>query len=339
LRFIGKVVLPIASQWTRRIANSIELGFCGERDSVSLLILPNNEECVAMRFAAVMLIALVSVIGVRSAQAVPFATFDVPNQGADGWDRQDAQSTYQEWDVFYDGYDDPIDPNDGRNYVDADRTADGSTVTNPNLFPGTPATFDTYSGFGKPLTTSVATAGTQAGTSYVTQTLATSGAILNEGLPTSGSLYSFAEPTGLNVSVWNYGDAAAASTTLWLQFRTAGSEVNLGTVKLVDPADSNNLLSPGTTDLLSQTINVIQTPAGPQTSITDVYKFVWTVPGNASEYLLKFTAAGPSMSLQNLAVDTFYTVPEPGTLALASIAGLGLVGVGYRRRAARAHGG
>jgi hypothetical protein len=100
------------------------------------------------------------------------------------------------------------------------------------------------------------------------------------------------------------------------------------------------LLAPGETTLISQVINVIPTPAGPQTSITDVYKFVWTVPGNASEYSLKFAADGSSMSLQNLAVDTFYAVPEPGTLALASIAGLGLIVVGQRRRrAAHSHGG
>jgi len=221
--------------------------------------------------------------------------FQAPSLANGQWDRPAAGdifngSTYSEWDVFY-------QPNGLPNYADVAST------------PGTRATFADLSIYGSPHSGSAATAGTQAGSNSVRQT-AGGAFIIGEGLPTSGNIYSFSNPTSFEVDIWNPGDSSKSSTTIWLQTYTSGSLLDLNSVKLVDPQGGADL-APFATDLL------YTTPASSGFGGTDESrKFAWVVPGNASHYTLKFSSVESSMSLQYLAVDTQAT-PEPGLCGLA----------------------
>lgn len=59
----------------------------------------------------------------------------------------------------------------------------------------------------------------------------------------------------------------------------------------------------------------------------------WELPGNADKYVIAFGSAESSMSFGAAAVDTYATVvPEPSTLALATLALTALTVPALRRR-------
>jgi hypothetical protein len=230
--------------------------------------------------------------------------------------------------------------------VDADRIdndpAPGSAaweVSNPNLFPGLPASFSNYSingasgGIaigGKPASGASATAGTQAGTSRLTQTNAAAGAfITGPGIPGAGNIYSFSAATSFDVEIWNYGLSDAAQTTILLQMHVQGSAPDPASVRLIDPSDPNQTLAPTASQVLFDDPNF---SFGGNQGVNQTLLYRWVVPGNADAYRLQFAASAPSMSLQNVAVDTFTSVPEPA--AVGSILLLGSAGMLRRRRRA-----
>ncbi len=283
-----------------------------------------------MRNILLLIPAITSAGLIGSASAAPHSLFDVPSASNVGeWDRFTSQTTYQEWNVFYQPYNVP-------NVVDADRVdTDGDPnsppytfeVTNANLYPGLPASFSNYSPSGKPVSDAlVSVAGTQAGTSTVTQTATDTAFIIGSGSPSSGNIYSFAAATAFNVHVWNYDATDAVSTTIWLQVHTEGNVIDVNSVKLVSPVDGLTLLSPEASELL------YDGAAGGLGGAAQTRKFTWTVSGNAAGYDIQFASAGSSLSLQNLAVDTAYTtIPEPAAIGLfATVATV----VGRRRRRA-----
>jgi hypothetical protein len=307
---------------------------------ISFLIVPQcvieRKERFMPRFVLLLAPCLTLVISL-SASAVPFAGsgsgnsgdvgFHIPTVGADGWARFSENSTYQEWDVFY-------QPSGG-NYVDADRidtdpVAGSATwaVSNANLYPGLPATFNSYSinstsgGLaigGKPASGATASAGTQAGTSRLTQTNAAAGAfITGAGLPGAGNIYSFSAATSFDVDIWNYNLPAAAETTILLQLHVQGSAPDPASIRLINPADSTQTLAPSAAQVLFDDPDF---SFGGNQGVNQTLLYRWIVPGNADSYTLRFAASGPSMSLQNVAVDTFTAVPEPASFGVLALLG------------------
>lgn len=142
----------------------------------------------------------------------------------------------------------------------------------------------------------------------------------------SGNLYSPGAPEDIDITVPNYGLAGALSTTIILQTRTLGTEINPSTVKIGG-------VSPNTTQELSRA-----SLGGQGFDVETLWR--WDLPGNATQYLVEFTAVETSLSLGSAAVDTFTSVPEPGAAALIVSAGLALgVGAMYFRRRKRLGGG
>jgi hypothetical protein len=131
-----------------------------------------------------------------------------------------------------------------------------------------------------------------------------------------GNIYSFGGVVAPQVDIPNFGLGAGYVTTVLLQVRTQGTEVDPASVLIGGVAPVQ------TTELFRQTLG------GFGGSLVDtLYRF--EIPGNAAGYTLQFQASGSSMSLDRVAVDTFTVVPAPGAAVLLGVGG---VLVGRRRR-------
>jgi hypothetical protein len=131
-----------------------------------------------------------------------------------------------------------------------------------------------------------------------------------------GNIYAPAAVTNITVRVPNFGLGAGWTTTVLLQVRTLGTEVDPASVLLdgAAPVSSRELFR--------------ETFGGPGGFRVDtLYRF--EVAGNADGYSIRFDAASSSMSLDRVAVDTFTVVPAP---AAASMLGLWAAAAAGRRR-------
>jgi len=135
----------------------------------------------------------------------------------------------------------------------------------------------------------------------------------------SGNLYSPGALEDVDITVPNYGLPGALSTTIILQTRTLGIEINPSTVKIGGVA-------PNITQELSRA-----SLGGQGFDVETLWR--WDLPGNSTQYLVEFTAKETMLSLGSAAVDTFTSVPEPSAAAMLVSAGLALgVGTMYFRR-------
>lgn len=132
-----------------------------------------------------------------------------------------------------------------------------------------------------------------------------------------GNIYSPAGVVAPQVDIPNFGLGAGYATTILIQVRTQGTEIDLASVLV------GGIAPVQTTELFRQPLG------GPGGFIVDtLYRF--EVSGNTSGYTAQFQALGSSLSLDRVAVDTFTAVPAPSAVALLGLGGL----VASRRRRA-----
>lgn len=244
-----------------------------------------------MSFRSVRL-TLLSCLALVASQAR--ADFITPTFDAYGWDRPTVtggNATFQAWDVFTS----VAGPNTPHK------------VSGPAFGGSVSDTWTTVNAFGNP---------------NARDTTGSPAVFLTSG----GNIYSPSVVTLPEVTIPNAGGQSAGVTTILLQVRTVGTDLDLNSVKLFDPV-SNAKLS------YISTQEIFRAPAGPGGNTVDNL-FRFDVAGNASLYTLTFNGLGSSTSLDRVAVDTFYNptataVPEPSSLLLAvAVCGLG----GWRLR-------
>jgi hypothetical protein len=126
----------------------------------------------------------------------------------------------------------------------------------------------------------------------------TGGAFITSG----GNIYSFAVATQFVVTVPDYALGDAAQSTVVVQIRTLGATVDLSSVTWNGVvAESAELLH--------------EEPLGGFGGFLRDWKFEWNqLAGNPAVNVLEFAAAGSSMSLDRLAVDTLAIEASPALL-------------------------
>lgn len=153
-------------------------------------------------------------------------------------------------------------------------------------------------------------------------------------IASSGNIYSFQGATAFDVTLPAYDLGAGYNTRVVAQSQTLGNVPDLDSVMLT--------YNDGLADVSLSPDYVLQeeVTSGGFTGL--VSTFGWDVLGhNPSEFLFELDAAGSSMSLAGLAIDTYAqtttfgafpaTVPEPTSLVIAALAGIGLTASGRRR--------
>lgn len=146
-------------------------------------------------------------------------------------------------------------------------------------------------------------------------------------LTSGGNIYSFLGETNFDVTLPSYDLGSGVNTRVVAQTQTLGSAPDLDSVRLT--------YSDGATDVLLAPDYVFQEEVADAGFTGLVSTFGWDVLGsNPPEFLFELNASASSMSLANLAIDTFAqtatfasfptTVPEPTALLIAVLAGLGV---------------
>lgn len=130
----------------------------------------------------------------------------------------------------------------------------------------------------------------------------------------SGNLYSGFAPMSVTMTAPGF-NWPAGTTTLLLQVRTVGTEINGATVNIGGVA-------PTTVTELSR-VSLGQQGAQVETL------YLFNLPSDVSTYTVQFSSVTQFFSLDRVAIDTF-TVPAPGAAAVLGLAALGAV---RRRRA------
>lgn len=135
-----------------------------------------------------------------------------------------------------------------------------------------------------------------------------------------GNIYSIGAIVAPEVQVPSFGLGAGYVTTVFLQVRTQGTELDPQSVLL------GGVASIQATELYRQTLG------GFGGAIVDTL-FRFELSGSVSGYTIQFQSLSSSMSLDRVAVDTFTTVPAPGVACMA------LVGLGLANRRRRVTAG
>ncbi len=129
-------------------------------------------------------------------------------------------------------------------------------------------------------------------------------------LTSTGNMYSFTDVMEFEVSVPNAGDTSpSAATTVLLQVRTLGREIDYSTV-LIDGQAPVEIVELFREDLEGDF------GGGFVVGFIVERLFRWELAGNASEYTIEFRTAEPSVSLDRVSVDTFvHDAPCVGDIA------------------------
>lgn len=226
-------------------------------------------------------------------------------------------ATFQAWETFFGGVSGPNSPQS----VQGTGTGLGSSMSTG----GANALF----GFGGPVGSAWTTINS-AGVPNAFNSDPAAGA--NSFLTSGGNIYSPSAIVSPRITIPNNIDGVAGNqingvTNVVLQIRTIGLP-DLNSIRLTDPV-SGTLLSPTSpiTELGTLSFN---NGFGTSTYYDHLVRFQAT--GNADLYQIDFTSAGTSLSLDRIAVDTFFSpsaVPEPTSFALMGFASL----IAFRRRA------
>lgn len=132
----------------------------------------------------------------------------------------------------------------------------------------------------------------------------------------TGNLYNPFGPLQAEIAVPQFGLGAGAVTTVILQIRTQGTEIDLSTVRIGEAA-------------AVEVVELSRVALGGFGGYDVETLLRFELVGNPSGYAIRFDAQGPHMSLDAVAVDTFtQVVPGPGALAAC----LALGAVRSRRR-------
>ena len=125
-----------------------------------------------------------------------------------------------------------------------------------------------------------------------------------------GNIYSFSGIVSPRIEFGGFGLGDAYQTTVLLQVRTLGTEIDQATVRL-----NGTIAASSVVELARDSLGGF---GGAQ--VDTLFRFDLT--GNLGSYTIDFDALGTSLSLDRVAIDTFTVVPAPGVLALAGVAGL-----------------
>jgi hypothetical protein len=226
------------------------------------------------------------------------------------WNRPTATggpATFQAWETFA-----SVGGPNAPQTVQGVGTGVGSTVSTglPNAFLG----------FGGPAGTVWPTVNA-AGTPNAFNSDPTAG--MNSFLTSGGNIYSPSAIVSPRITIPNnidgiLGNQIDGVTSFVLQVRTIGLP-DLNSFRLTDPT-SGTLLAPVSPIVELGTLS-FSSGFGTSTIYDHLVRF--QAPGNADLYQIDFTSAGSSLSLDRIAVDTFYSpnvIPEHSSLALIGIA-------------------
>ncbi|MEM7754091.1 MAG: hypothetical protein AAF297_00480 [Planctomycetota bacterium] len=214
---------------------------------------------------------LAALLSALTAAHAAHAAFVLPT--AFGWDRGDSGSAHFQWDSFE-------DPSGG-NFPDGGQF--------PTDLPNNWATPDVVE---------------LSGASFITS---------------GGNIYSFSVATSFEVTLPNYGlegedrlyagSEEAMSTSVLVQIRTLGSEVDTTSPRIGNFAPSERIELER--EILGGEFGGVQ--------VDTLFRF--DLPGNLDVYTLTFNAAASSMSLDRLSIDTFVTASDfvPNAASLLSI--------------------
>lgn len=130
----------------------------------------------------------------------------------------------------------------------------------------------------------------------------------------NGDIYSANSTEFVTVTVPSFGLGGGYTTSILLQVRTQGFEINPASVLI-------NGVAPASVTELSRV------SLGAQGAMVET-AYLWNLPGSDSSYSIAFNG-GPFFSLDRIAVDEFATVPTPGATVAV---GLGTLAAVRRRR-------
>lgn len=149
-----------------------------------------------------------------------------------------------------------------------------------------------------------------------------SGSFITSG----GNIYSFSGVISPQIEFGNFGFGTSYNTTILIQVRTLGNELNASSVTL------NGSIAPvETTELARSTLGGFG-----GFEVDTLFRFELTE--NLGSYVVDFDAQTTSMSLDRVAIDTYAFIPGPSPLAgvpspgVASVLGLAALTARTRRR-------
>ena len=136
-----------------------------------------------------------------------------------------------------------------------------------------------------------------------------SGACITGG----GNIYSFGGVVSPQIEFGGFDLGAGYVTTVLLQVRTLGTEIDQSTLLL-----NGSIAASSVTELDRVALGGF---GGSQVDTL----FEFNLSGNLDSYVINFDALGSSLSLDRVAIDTFTVVPAPGAAALLGLGGLVVV--------------
>jgi uncharacterized protein (TIGR03382 family) len=123
----------------------------------------------------------------------------------------------------------------------------------------------------------------------------------------SGNIYSIGQVVAPQVDIPSFGLGPNFSTTIVLQVRTQGSEIDPASVLL-------NGLGP------TLVMELYRMPLGGAGGAVVDMLYRFNIEGNSAGYVVRFQSLSSSMSLDRIAVDAFTAIPTPGTGAVVVLA-------------------